>query len=188
MLLVPASTWVLVGCQSPPREHTSPAEPAGTNMVVGEPVWPDVSEVNREAFSAMPGEARERIKTSRVPVWLPHNPTWLGSAKVVSKELWTTVHLRGDDATIVVSASRGAHKLAGVTPMEGNRRVRGKGAFVSQNEGIWSANWVESGVSYSVEVECDVPSSASCASENKVLDVANALVFVGGKGRAEVLP
>ena len=64
----------------------------------------------------------------------------------------------------------------------GRDQVRGRPAWITQNESIWSATWEENGVSYVAEVECSRPTDARCQSPDVLVELTESLVFVGGAG------
>ncbi len=55
--------------------------------------------------------------------------------------------------------------------------------FVSINEGIRTASWIENGAAYSVDVECSDVRDARCQSEEFLLSIVAQLTYVGGSGR-----
>jgi hypothetical protein len=88
---------------------------------------------------------------------------------------------REDGVTVSLQANRLARRHAALPPALGRDVVRGRDAWITQNEGIWSATWTEHGVSYVLEVECARPGEdARCASDAYVRALAEELVFVGG--------
>ena len=90
-----------------------------------------------------------------------------------------------DGATISLQGTRAAHRYEGIEPADRQSRAsrRHKG-FVSVNEGIRTASWMENGAAYSVDVECsDLRNDARCQSDDFVLAVVAQLTYVGGSGR-----
>lgn len=171
----------LAACNTPSPEPGAPPAGEAAPVVVTEVVWPALSADGRAAFQALPALAQERVAASQVPVLLPPRKAWLASAGVATKPTWTTASMRAEGLTIVITASRAARVVPGVKPHEGNVKVRGEHrGFVTQNEGIWAASWVENHIAYSVEVECDQGGDARCADGSFALGVAGDLVFVGG--------
>jgi hypothetical protein len=184
-----AAVLVLSACNtspSAPERGAPPPSPEEAKLVVNEVVWPDAAAIDRAALGALPERAASHVRSSRVPVLLPAREALLAVASVVAKELWTSASMRAEGVTLTVTASRASHRVPGVGPTKGNRALRGTHGFVSQNEGIWSASWIENGVAYSVEVECASPEAPRCADEVFVTEVANDLAYVGGAGVEEV--
>lgn len=188
---LPRETLALLGalslaaCNAPAPETGAPPAPEAAPLVVTEVAWPALTEEGQAAFEALPEIAKERVAASQVPVLLPPRKEWLAAAGIATKPTWTTASMRADGLTIVVTASRAARVVPGVKPHEGNVKVRGDSSgFVTQNEGIWAASWVESHIAYSVEVECDQGGDPRCADGSFALGVAKELVFVGGGDRA----
>ena len=60
------------------------------------------------------------------------------------------------------------------------REARG---FVTVNEGIRTASWMENGAAYSVDVECNDFRDARCQGEDFLLSIVAQLAFVGGSGQ-----
>lgn len=183
--LVAAGALAAAGCNAAgpsPGEAPSPAPTA--QVIEREVTWPRASEIDAKALAALTPASGEQVRASRVPVLLPGRAEWLAGAALLTKPTWTTASLAIDGATVVVTASRASRKVPGVGRAEGNRAVRSGKGFVTQNEGIWAASWIENGVAYSVEVECAQAGDARCADEAFTVKVANELVYVGGAGEA----
>jgi hypothetical protein len=62
--------------------------------------------------------------------------------------------------------------------------MRTDGGFLTRNEDIWSASWIEHGVAYSFEVECDRRVVPWCDDEAEILGRVESLVLVAAKGGA----
>lgn len=156
--------------------------PQAVRVLAREVVWPDASTIDHAALEALPPLAAERVAASRVPVLLPPRVEWLAAANVVTKHDWTSGSMRQSDAGVVTTARRLAHEVPGLAPVKGNRPLRRTTGFVTQNERVWVASWIENNVAYTVEVECDKASDARCADDSFVIGLANELVYVGGAG------
>ena len=88
-----------------------------------------------------------------------------------------------DGATVALQGTRAAHRYEGVEPAAGNRELRATKGFVSVNEGIRTASWIENGAAYSVDVECSDHRDARCQSDDFLISVVTQLAYVGGSGR-----
>lgn len=179
---------LLASCNTTaPAPESGPATPVieapapqAAKIVVANVVWPELMDEGRAVIAALPKEAAARVAASKLPVFLPPTEAWLAGATVVTKATWTTASMRADGLTIVVTGSRAARVVPGVSPVKGNVPVRGALGFVTRNEGVWAVSWIENEVAYSVEIECDVGGDARCADEALAMGVARDLVFAGG--------
>lgn len=60
------------------------------------------------------------------------------------------------------------------------RFSRGVPALLTDNEGIKSLTWFESGASFALDVECARSEDPRCLSADYVVSLANGLTYVGG--------
>jgi hypothetical protein len=174
--------WLLAcaACAQPPDPGPAPAPPKPTAQPIDhEPSWP-TDPVDEAALAALPAEAREHVARSTLPVLVVAKAELLPATVLVVEERWYAQSARLDGLTVSLHASRTAHKYPGHAPAKGNATVRGRDAFVLENEGIWSATWIEGGVAYAVDVECFARDDARC-SQAYVLELAESVRFVGGK-------
>jgi hypothetical protein len=147
-----------------------------------EVTWPSDARIDQAALAAVPPEARAQLAAAPVPVLLPSYSELTSSGVLVVKEHWYSFSARHDDLTVFVSATKLAHHYPSIAPVTGRDTVRGMQGFVTRNEGIWSATWIEHGVSYTLEIECADPSEARCATDALLLQTAGDLAYVGGRG------
>lgn len=149
------------------------------------PVWPAASTVAavRERLSAASIAAIDR---SPVPVLVPGDASWLARAHVF------TAGPQGSGYTFAASlsglhlsvqASRVATMLPHVGHRRGKHQIRGQDGFLGENEGIHTASWIEHGVAYNAELECQEPEGPDCRPELLAALVAK-LEYVGGVGTA----
>ena len=162
---------------------TEPAPAPKTNVVKQAVAWPAADSIDTRAQATL-GDARSQVTRSPVPVLVPpsdlrrdRTPTFIVEAE------WYAVTLHSGGATINVQGTRSAHAYEGIDPHPGNRELRAGRGFVTENEGIRTASFVENGVAYSVDVECEDRSDARCKDDAFVSDVVNRLAYVGGSGR-----
>ena len=151
--------------------------------------WPAAATIDDGALRAL---ARDGTKTDRelralvarspVPVLAPRELELRTPTLVVEGEYFALTG-RADGATISVQGTRAAHRYEGVEPVSGNRELRGVKGFVSVNEGIRTASWIENGAAYSADVECGDRLDARCQSEDFLLSIVAQLTYVGGSGR-----
>jgi hypothetical protein len=183
----------LAACEqpSPPSETTfdraaaaKRAEPQASRSFT-EVRWPAPDRLDRAALTALPKAAAHAVRVSRVPVLIPPAGELLAAPVVVARDDWTSFWARTPDITVSLMMTRLAHRYGKIPPMRGPHKVRGLPAFVTENEGIRSATWLENGVSYTLDIECASPGAPACASEAWLLSLAQQLVYVGGAGAAQ---
>lgn len=198
---IAASCVVVAGCsQSTSRTDdraVTVAPSVGTVSVAVRPVvtWPATDTADERTLLSLADtakserEVRASIARSPVPVLAPKDLRLASPTLVVEGEYFALTG-RYDGATISLQGTRAAHRYEGVDPATGNKEIiRGSSAskilraFVSTNEGIRTASWIENGVAYSVDVECSDPREARCQSDEFLLAIIAQLTFIGGSGR-----
>jgi hypothetical protein len=171
-------------------DHAPPV--ATTNVsVTTRPVvaWPSAANVDDNALLSLSRdgtrpdrELRLLVARSPVPVLAPKDLRLTTPTLVVEGEYFALTG-RADGATISLQGTRAAHRYEGVEPITGDRALRGAKGFVTINEGIRTASWIENGAAYSVDVECSDHQDARCQSEDFLLSIVAQLSYVGGSGR-----
>lgn len=201
MLRSPSFAWIapalaVAACNgsSPPTSSLSPAEGESAKVVRPQITWPAPASLDRGAVASLtarsdgPGDAsslQARIDRSPVPVLVPRDSSLVMASLVVEGEFYAYAG-RGQGVTVAVQGTRAAHRYEGIgavtekTP--GARRVRSAQGFVTVNEGIRTASWVENGVAYTADIECSDQSDARCTGETYVLDLVESLAYAGGAG------
>jgi hypothetical protein len=154
--------------------------------------WPAASTIDDGALLSLSkngaktdGEIRALVSRSPVPVLAPKDLRLTTPTLVVEGEYFALTG-RVDGATISLQGTRAAHRYEGVDPAAGNRDLmRGSAVrgFISVNEGIRTASWIENGAAYSVDIECSNVQDARCQSEEFLLSLVANLTYVGGSGR-----
>jgi hypothetical protein len=153
--------------------------------------WPAPAAIDSAAFARLRASEQQKIDRAPVPVLVPKTEGVLENLEIVVREQFVAASGDGTGAHkgvhVFVSATKLAHRYSSHKPIERTHTVRSLPGWVLQNEGIWSANWEEHGVSYLVEVECSVPATDKrCANSDYLLKLTDELVFVGGSfGRAQ---
>lgn len=151
-------------------------------------VWPAKSTIDEGALVSLTGETlsgtdvRALIARSPVPVLAPGDRRLATPTLVVEGEYFALTG-RADGATISLQGTRAAHRYEGVEPIRGNRDLRGAKGFVSVNEGIRTASWIENGAAYSVDVECSDHRDARCQSDEFLVSIVTQLTYIGGSER-----
>ncbi|MCX4246194.1 hypothetical protein [Paraliomyxa miuraensis] len=184
-----------------PRSASDPLDDAAGDLVARPPsrgkvrggermrrtvTWPEADTRSVEAYESLDARSREAVDLAPVPVLVPALAEALDERKVMQGPEWAAFWGRRETAestvTITVNASRMARVYPGVTPKPGPHTLRGKEAFVSRNEGIWSATWIEHGVAYDLGLECAPVDAPPCDDQAGVEALAEGLVYVGGRG------
>ena len=137
--------------------------------------------VDQAALQQLPARSREAVAAARLPVLVVDDARLLAAAVVMSEPRWTAVSSRSDGITVSLHATAVRHRFEHIAPHAGRSEVRGTPAWVTQNEGIWSAAWTEGGVAYSLELECDTLPDPRCDDSALLLELATKLVVVGGR-------
>jgi hypothetical protein len=177
-----ALALALAACNGSPAASDSPARVAVTTSTTVRPqiAWP--ARPDSAALAAL-GPDATNVTRSPVPVLAPAASARLADPHVIVDAEYYAINGKLDGATVTIQGTRMQHVYQGMPKIDGDRAVRGTKGFVTVNEGIRSASWMENGASYTVDVECDSPSKdARCASDAFVLELAGALVYVGGAG------
>ena len=173
--------------------HTEDHAPAvtTTSIVVRPTVaWPALESIDDAALLALSHDGtvadrdvRSLIARSPVPVLAPKALKLESPTLVVEGEYFALTG-RSSGATISLQGTRAAHRYEGIEPATGNRALRGSKGFVSVNEGIRTASWLENGAAYSLDVECsDLRNDARCQSDDFLLSIVAQLTYVGGSAR-----
>lgn len=147
--------------------------------------WPAPAAIDSDAFSRLRSSEQQKIDRAPVPVLVPKTQGLLENLEIVVREQFVAASGDGTGAHkgvhVFVSATKLAHRYSSHKPIERTHTVRSLPGWVLQNEGIWSANWEENGVSYLAEVECSTPGSDTrCANSDYLMKLTDELVFVGG--------
>lgn len=187
--------WVLVACAlavaavacngGTSSSSSSPTEAKTSTVVKPRIAWPATSTIDTRALAAL-GDAKEigpLVARAPVPVLAPGASFALERPVVIVEAEYYAINAHAGGATIAIQGTRPAHRYDGIEPNAGNRPLRGGRGFVSVNENIRSASFVENGASYSVDVECDDAKDARCTSDAFVVSLVESLAYVGGAGR-----
>jgi len=185
------------GCNgSPPASRDGEHAPAvSTSSITVRPAvaWPALTTIDDGALLSLSKsggrndrEIRALIARSPVPVLAPRDLQLASPTLVVEGEYFALTG-RVDGATISLQGTRAAHRYEGIDPATGNRElIRASGTargFVTTNEGIRTASWIENGAAYSVDVECSETADARCHGDDFLLSIIAQLSYVGGSGR-----
>ncbi len=142
--------------------------------------WPAQDSRDMEAYAALDEPSRAAIDAAPVPVLVPTGPLVLDRKQVMHGPQWYAFWGQRQGVTVTLSASGQAHVYAGVVPKPGPYTLRGQQAYISRNEGIWSATWIEHGVAYDLGLECAPVDAPPCDDDTTLTAMAESLAFVGG--------
>jgi hypothetical protein len=192
-MLVALATSACNGNTSASRsDDHAPAVSTGSVSVRPAVAWPAAASIDERALLSLSqgstkteAEVRALVARSPVPVLAPKELRLRAPTLVVEGEYYALTG-RDEGATVSLQGTRAAHRYDGVEPVAGNRELRGDArirGFVSTNEGIRTASWIENGAAYSVDVECSDARDERCTSDAFLLSVVAQLTFIGGSGR-----
>lgn len=136
--------------------------------------------VDEKTIAAL-GLSRDRIASSPVPVLAPRLA--VTSPVLLVEDEWYVINAKANGATVHVQGTRAAHRYDSIAPIAGNRALRAGKGFVTVNENVHSASFIEGGVAYSVDVECSESTDTRCQGDDFIVSVVNDLAYVGGAGR-----
>ena len=171
---------LLLACNGTPSEP-APATVSTAIVIKPQVSWPAVSAIGERALASL-GDARSQLSRSPVPVLAPASDGVLDHLErptVIVEGEYYVITARNQGATISIQGTRAAHRYEGVDPHPGNKQLRSGTGFVTVNEGIRSASFIENGVAYSVDVECASNTDSRCTSDAFVTEITNGLVYVG---------
>jgi hypothetical protein len=170
----------LAACASCTNDPNDPVAKGEAKLQL--PDWRTVR-VDQAARALLRSGSRTVADRAPVPVLVPR--ALAAKATVMSDGHWAAVHIGHDSLTISIQGSDLAFIHPEVPPLQANKTVRGALAWVTENEGIWSASWSEHGVAFTMEVECARPDEPRCADDSTLLALTRDLVVVGGAGVAQ---
>lgn len=161
------------------------ARPKKAKVIGGESVartiaWPEASTIDPALRDRLAAASRHAADDAALPVLVPIESTDRGHLTV--GDGWYAFSTRDGDTTVSVQGSARARIHAGIGRADPMHVVRGQGAFVSNNEGIWVVSWLEHGAAYSLELECDDPRAPACEGPARAVEIATNLGLVGGRG------
>lgn len=152
--------------------------------------WPEAETRDLAAYEAFDASSRAAIDAAPVPVLVPGPEVALDRRQVMHGPEWYAFWGRREgetEVTITVQASRMARVLPGVRPqpnhlsLRGGHTLRGQEAWVTRNEGIWTASWIEHGVAYDVGIECAPVDAPPCHDQSAIEALAEGLRYAGGR-------
>lgn len=148
--------------------------------------WPAAETRDLAAYETFDSRSRAAIDAAPVPVLVPAPEVALERREVMYGPEWYAFWgqrtVEGTVVTISLQASRMARVYPGVRPQPGPHTLRGQEAWVTRNEGIWNATWLEHGVAYDLGIECAPVDAPPCHDQVELEALAEGLRFAGGQG------
>jgi hypothetical protein len=144
--------------------------------------WPAAERIDHVARARYDAGLQARIDDAPIPVLAP--PEAGARAVLTSGPSWYALTVHGDGYLLHTHGSGEARVHPHVRTFEPTHPMRDGAGFVTRNEEIWSASWIEHGVAYSFEIECDRRAVTWCDDERAFMTRLESLVYVGGRGGA----
>ncbi len=163
------------------------AQPSRGRIIGGERVrrtiaWPDAARIDTTLRTRYAATVRDTLDRSPVPVLAPAEPGERVTAS--TGERWYAITVHGDGYLMHTHGSGEAHVLPHVRSVDPTHPMREAGGFLTRNEDIWAATWIEYGVAYSFDIECDRRQVSWCDDEAEVTSRIEALTLVATRGGA----
>ena len=178
-----------VACDAAPTKRAAPPPAVDVDVAGGEIIRPQVtfpssSKIAKDVRASLPAEARLALKRATMPVIVPSATKKLRAiALVVEPEFYALSAKTDDNVSISVQGTKARVRYDDIPPIPGKTALHdGILGHVTQNEGIWTASWMENEVAYSVDFECASPEDAACADASRVIALAKELAYVGRGG------
>lgn len=173
----------IAACQGANKTGSGTATTSEKRLEVQQPAWPPSSAIDHAALSALSSEAQSNVSRATVPVLVPSDPALLAVGVVMREEFFYAFNARTGGVTVTLHGRRLAQQHDEIQPIAGDRSMRGTQGLVTVNEGIESASWMELGVSYALDVECEARDDVRCADDKYLLTVVEGLKYVGGAAK-----
>ena len=173
----------LLGCQAEVKETPGPGEsPAPARRVeIAKPDWSRRGPVEVTVRDQLSPAARRVIARAPVPTLAPREGALLQTAIATTDEHFVALSSSVGGVTVSVHSTRLSYHYPDIAPAEGTRALRAGRGFVTREEEIWTASFVEDGVAYSVDLECASATDARCADDRYLLRLVDGLAYVGGE-------
>jgi hypothetical protein len=172
-------------CHGNPETPSAPkaleSQPPQSTIQIQTIHWPTADRIDHAVLERLPEAARRRTAQSTLPVLVPRDPALLAHATIMTEEYYFAFSSRADGISIAIQGTRLAHQYESIPKITGDRTVRGVKGFVTVNEGVREASWIENGASYTLDVECTAAEDERCSDDRFVLQTAQDLAFVGGR-------
>ncbi|MCA9602894.1 MAG: hypothetical protein KC417_12750 [Myxococcales bacterium] len=107
--------------------------------------------------------SKEALAQSPVPLLLPGDHELWPHLRVMRGATWGSFVLHDDISTITLQGTRTVHAEQLPDAMPTPSGVRGVTAWTGVGENIPFVSWIEDGVAWMLEVECNSPADARCA-------------------------
>lgn len=153
--------------------------------------WP-TSPPDARARAGLQAATLAAIERSPVPVLTPGTGGW-DEPMIASPRgrkgpgFGYALSTHAGGRTLSLHGSRVATLIPGIGRHAGPERLRGTDGFITDNDGVKSATWIEHGVAYALDVECEDRRARGCDVPALRAEV-EALVYVGGAGQQGGVP
>lgn len=141
--------------------------------------WPEDTTTNQIARARYGAQVHDTLARPAIPVLAPAEPA--DRVVATSGPTWYALSVHGDGYVLHTTGSSEARVYPHIRVAEPTHPMRVAGGFLTRNEDIWAASWIENGAAYSFEVECDRRVVSWCDDEAAVLQRVEALAYIGSK-------
>lgn len=139
--------------------------------------WPEDTSANQIARARYGADVHDTLARPAIPVLAPAEPT--ERVVATSGPTWYALSVQGHGYVLHTTGSSEARVYPHIRVAEPTHPMRVAGGFLTRNEDIWAASWIENGTAYSFEVECDRRVVPWCDDEAAVLQRVEALAYIG---------
>ena len=135
------------------------------------------------AITRLPPAQQAAVKQSKVTVLVPPVAQPLAESNVAVEDThYSLTQPAAEGLTMsltgsVASVRRPESGAIGPPPVAAGT-IRGVPVFVSENEGIKTATWIEHGTAYALDLECATANDKRCVSSDYILDLVRSLINV----------
>jgi hypothetical protein len=143
--------------------------------------WPAEAERDVLAESRYAADVHATLARPRIPVIAPAEPTT--NVVATSGDTWYALSVHGKGYVLHTTGSSQARVHPHIRTTEPTHPMRKDGGFLTRNEDIWAASWIENGAAYSFEIECDRRVVQWCDDEAVVLQHVESLVHMKAGAR-----
>jgi hypothetical protein len=138
-------------------------------------------QIDQKVAASLPASVRQGIAQSPVRVLVPNVGQLLASSQLSIGNGFYSIHAQADGLTVVIQGSPVTPQTPSIVKeAPASSLIAGRRVFLSLNEGIRTASWVESSAAYSMDLECAKVQDSRCSSEDYLRGLISGLAFVGG--------
>jgi hypothetical protein len=120
------------------------------------------------------------LRAAGLPVLLPPlNAVWVSPPVFGGAKGWYSLSASAQGYSYALQASGNSWTYTKPPVAKPTATVRGVPAVVTRSEGIVSVSWIEMGVAWALDIECEDEADTRCADATFATEQAAALVYVG---------